>query len=114
MSQKAVIKPYAVLTAGDMSGNLTTLATNVESSDNIGYQIVYSGSPTGVFNIEGTIDGLHWTALTFSSQPTTANAPTGTLFNLNQLPYLQTRLSYTATSGSGSLTVYVMSKRLGG
>lgn len=115
MSVKSVIKPYLVLSAGDMSGSLTTLATNISSSDNIGYQVDFTGVPNGTFSVEGTINGTTWQGLTLTpAAPVAAGAAGGFVVNLNQVPYEQIRLVYTRTSGTGSLTVWAMSKRLGG
>lgn len=114
MSVKGLIPHYAVLTAGDMSTSLTTLVTSVGATDNVAYQLVYTGSPVGTFLVEASINGTDWSALTFSTAITTSSAPSGSLININQIPYRQLRLRYVPTSGTGSLTVWFEGKRLGG
>ncbi len=49
MSQKSVTPHYQVVTAGDMSGSITSLVTNIVAQDNCAYQVVYSGAPVGSF-----------------------------------------------------------------
>jgi hypothetical protein len=114
MSAKGILNPYPVITAEDMSADITSLPSVVTSLDNIAYQVVYTGSPVGVFNVEASLDGTNWTVLVFEAEINTTNSPSPFLININQLPYAQVRLTYTADSGSGSLSAMVMAKRLGG
>lgn len=114
MSSKGLIPHYATLDAGDMTTTLTSKVTSIGATDNVAYQLVYTGSPVGTFLVEASINGDDWSALTFATPITTSNAPTGSLININQIPYRQIRLRYVPTSGSGSLTVWFEGKRLGG
>lgn len=115
MSVKAVITPYPVITNGDMSGTLTSLATDVLSCDNIAYQVVYTGSPVGDFAIEGTVNGTNWEPLDLGNPSPEASGSSGSfVVSLKGIPYAKLRLVYTATSGTGNLSVWVMGKRQGG
>ena len=115
MSSKAIMQPYQVVIDGDMSADITSAESTVNYSDNAGYQIVWTGAPVGTFSVEVTINGTAWEALTFSPVLTApAGVPGSFVIDLNQLPFLKTRIKYTRTSGTGTLNVWVMAKRLGG
>lgn len=115
MALKNVIKPYHLLTDGDMSADVTSSAVNVTYTDNIGIQLSWTGSsPVGNFYVQGTIDGSTWTALDFGTIPTAGGAAGDHLLNMNNLPYEQIRVFYDRTSGSGTLQAWVMAKTVGG
>jgi hypothetical protein len=112
MALKNIIKPYHLMTDGDMSGNLTSNSVDVTYTDNVGIQLNFTGNPVGTFAVEGTIDESSWSELSFSSTPSAAGSADTHLLNLNQIPYKKIRVTYTRTSGTGTLNVYVMSKGL--
>jgi len=112
MALKNIIKPFHLLTDGDMSGNLTSDSVDVTYTDNVGFQLTFTGTPTGTFSCEGTIDETNWSALSFSSTPQAVGTADTHLLNINQIPYKKLRVKYTRTSGTGTLNVYVMSKGL--
>lgn len=112
MSGKSFVKPYQTITSGDMTGNLTSLVTNAQIQDNIGIQVQWTSSDAiGVIAVEASINGTDYYALTFTpalTQPASNNG--GYLINLNQLPYVYYRVTYTATSGTGTLNAWATSK----
>lgn len=112
MALKSIIKPYHLMVDGDMSGNLTSDSVDVTYTDNVGFQLTFTGTPTGTFSCEGTVDEVSWSPLSFSSTPTASGAADTHLFNINQIPYKKLRVKYTRTSSTGTLNVYVMSKGL--
>lgn len=114
MALKNVIKPYHLMTDGSMAGNLTTDPVDVVYSDNVGFQLIFTGTPTGTFQCQGSIDNVNWTNLEFSTVPSATGAADTHLFNLNNVPYRKLRVGYTRTSGTGTLNVWVMAKTVGG
>lgn len=118
MALKNIVKPYHLLIDGDMSGSLLTGMVDVTYTDNVGIQLNFTGTPTGTFAVEGSIDyddhleTGNWSSLTFSSTPSASGAADVHLLNMNQLPYKKIRVRYTRASGSGTLNVYVMAKGL--
>jgi hypothetical protein len=109
---KNIIKPHHLLVDGDMSGDLTSDPVDVTYSDNVGMQLIFSGSPTGVFYVQGTIDGSNWSNLSFDTTPTAAGSADTHLLNMTQIPYRKVRLFYDRTSGTGTLNVHVMAKTI--
>ena len=121
MSRKPVSHAYPVITAGDMGGSLTSAVTAVSYTDNVGYNVIWTGTPTGSITVEATIaldadvtnGTATWNSLTLSPTVSTGGAAGSTLISLNQLPYSHVRLKYTRSSGTGTLNVTVMTKNIG-
>lgn len=110
--QKNVLRPIAIITAGDMSGSLTSSVTNINFLDNIGIQLIFTGSPTGTFSVEVSNDNTSWTALSLSPAPAASGSAGNQYIDLNQLSAAWIRTKYTRTSGSGSLTAYLSAKEV--
>lgn len=115
MSAKAVIKPFKVLENGNMATSQVSVVTNIETSDDVGYQVVWTGNAIGTFAVEASINGVNWEELDLGSPgPAAAGSSDSFLISLGLIPYPQVRLTYTASSGTGSLNVWVCAKRIGG
>jgi hypothetical protein len=106
--------------SGTLAGTMATTATiysnilDVSRMDNIGFEIAWSGTPTGTLSVVTSNSAINWNALTFSN-PTLAQpngSAAGMSISLNQLPFKYVLLIYTNASGSGSLTVYNQVKDL--
>lgn len=122
MSRKNVLIKYQIVTAGDMSGNLTSKVTNINYLDNIGVQLNMSGSPTGTFQIQVSADYAqdefgnvqnagNWVPLVLTPAPiVTAGSPSFIYIDLNQLSSPWIRTVYTAGSGSGTLNAFITAK----
>lgn len=114
MALKNIIKPYKLMDAVTMAADATSNAVDVKYSDNVGIQLVWTGTPVGNFYVQGTIDDTTWTALDFGSIPTSGGAAGDHLLNMNNLPYRKIRVFFDRTSGTGALTAWVMAKTVGG
>lgn len=101
--------PVEILSAGDMSGNLTTNGVDMLSMPFGAIEAEWTGSPTGTFSVDGSLDNSNW-----YPTGTDVNNPEGsadsTLINLQGIGFRYLRLSYTRTSGTGSLTVTFFGK----
>lgn len=98
----------------DMSTSFDIEALWLADVVNYSIQLVFSGSPIGVWKLQASndetrlIDGVqhspnpvNWTDIVGSSQPISAS---GThIWNVANEGYLWVRVVYTATSGTGSL-----------
>lgn len=81
--------------------------------DNAGLEVTYTGTPTGTFQVLGSISGAAFYPLTFDpALKAPAGSADGFLINLNQLPYVYYQLKYTPASGSGTLNVYTTAKQV--
>lgn len=107
--RKNVTQPFKFFDAADMSGNLVSIESDVSHLDNMGIGMVWTGTPTGTFSIEAKVGESPWQDIGLTGITTTGVAGEHVI-NLNQLPFNKIRISYTATSGSGTLTAYGVAK----
>lgn len=123
--RKSNLKKFPTVVNGDMSANVTSPVTAIEFMDNIGIQINFSGSPVGNFQVQvsmdynqdvngNVIDAGNWIAVPFPAPVSSINLPTSVgspiYIDLNQLSAPWIRLTYTATSGSGTLNSFICGK----
>lgn len=124
-STKRSFNGFKIIDGGDISGDLTSLVSNVQFLDYGIMDISWTGSsPVGVINVEflkleahrntGTNTDV-WQAIDFTGATGgTDIAISGASGNhqiiFNALPFPQIRVKYVRTSGSGSLTVTFSAK----
>lgn len=111
--RKNLLPPYKIISAGDMSADITGPLTNVSTLDNLGIQLSWSGSPTGNFFIDATLDGgTTWTPLSLSPAPVASGGAGNWYVDLNQIAFSGVRVRYARTSGTGTLTAYISGKQV--
>ena len=111
--RKNVLTPYHVIVAGDMSGDVTQATpTNIQYADNVSVQLNFTGTPTGTFEIQGSLDQSNWVPLVFSTSPVASGASGQILLDMNQLSFPYIRVFYDRTSGSGTLDAYISWKEV--
>lgn len=121
-NSKNVLVPYHVINAVTMGGSITGAATNIQYLDNVSVQLIFTGTPTGTFTIEGSlnysenpydhsqINAGTWTAITLPTTASASGAAGDILIDLNQLSFPWIRIKYTRSSGTGTLDAYVSAK----
>ena len=75
--------------------------------DGIGLEVTWTGTPTGVFEVDVSCSGINFYALTFDpmlTQP--AGSGGGYYVNLKTASFRFLLLKYTNASGSGLINVY--------
>lgn len=93
-----------------------TVYSNIQdlsNFDNEGVEVTWTGTPTGTITFYGSESGINFYPITFSpslNQP--GGSAGGYLVSLNQYPWRYLYISYTNSSGTGSLTVWIGSKDL--
>lgn len=137
MSRKNTLNAVKDVTSGDMSAaSVTSLVTDIQYLDNISVQLSWTSSPVGTFAIQGSLDyspgdaasaagrtanAGTWTPITLTylsgsvfvsatSIPTSVGSPI--LLNLSNLSFPYIRVVYTRSSGSGTLTSWIMGKAI--
>lgn len=107
------------LPSGTVTGAMASTNTiysqiiDVAKMDNIGLEITFTGTPTGVLSVQASNSGITFYPLTFSpalTQP--AGGAGGYVVNLNQYPYKYIYLQYVNATGTGVLTAYAQLKDL--
>jgi len=121
---KRVIPPYKVISAGDMSGDITGKVTSVTFSDTLTYGIAWTGtSPVGTMKVQGSLDYTEtadhtvldagtWFDLPLAPAPAVSGA-TGTLsisLRFHSFPWL--RLVYSRSSGTGTMTAWIAGREV--
>lgn len=127
MSSRPMLKPFLVVTSGDMSGNITSLPTNIEQISCLSYDIAWTGTPTGTFAVQvsntyvpsaapGNLrqNAGNWTTIPAANFQGTYPTPAGSADNgaldLDVTAFSWVRLVYTRSSGTGTLNVMVAGK----
>lgn len=120
---KNTLKKFLTIAAGDMSASITSGATNIQFLDNVGAQLHFTGTPTGTFSVEVSMDheqdsqgavsvAGNWVALPLSPSPVASGAADDIYIDMNQLSAPWIRLKYTRTSGTGTLAAYICAKEV--
>lgn len=120
---KNVLSPINIVSAGDMSGNVTSSVTEILFLDNVSIQInLLSGSPTGSFDVQVSNDfsrnpdGSVRNTGTWNSLPLTislaisAGSPSTLFADITETAASAVRLVYTRTSGTGSFNAILAGK----
>lgn len=119
--RKNTLAVFHNINAGDMSGNITSPATNIEFLDNIGIQFNFTGSPVGTFAVQVSADHVqdfqgnvivagNWVSIPLSPSPAATGSANQIYVDLNQLSAPYVRFTYTFTSGTGFLNSYIVGK----
>lgn len=128
MAFRPEIKPYQVITSGNMAGSLTSLVTIIQKISMLSYAYSWTGtSPSGSISIQVSDDysidatGVvantgTWNAITFLSGGSlvTSAAVSGNTGNgfidIFQTGAYAIRTIYTRVSGTGTLQAYINGK----
>lgn len=118
-NSKNALTPFQLIVAQSMAGDVTSSPTNVQWLDNVSIQLNFSGTPTGTFSVQGSLDykaypltGVqesagNWITITTASA---SGAAGNVLFDLNQLSFPWVRVIYTRSGGSGTLDGFISAK----
>lgn len=115
MARKNVLKSYKMIDAGDLSGNITSSQTSVINMDKASIVLAWSGtSPIGAVELQarnGEDDAFR--ALDLGAVVSISGDSGNHRILLNELPFTDIRLVYTATSGTGSVDAIITAKTQG-
>ena len=121
-STRAPLKPFSVITNGDMSANITSAVTIIQNTPLVSYDISWTGtSPVGEMTVEvsntysvnpdGTVRNPgNWTTLTLSAPTTVSGSPGNGFIDLDVTSAYAVRLKYTRTSGTGTMNAVIAAK----
>jgi hypothetical protein len=130
--RKNTLRQFQNITNANMSGTITSPVTSIQWLDNIGIQLIFSGSPVGSFSVqvsasysqdlEGNVTNTgtwspvlltYWngsTAVQGLSIPTSVGSPI--YVDLNQLSSPWIQVVYTPVSGTGTLNAFITAKEI--
>lgn len=130
MASKSVSPSYKIYDAVPISTttSVTSSASNILYRDAVAMQFKWTGNPQGTVDVQGSLDygpqltqaggnpdapnAGTWTSLTFSTTPTVSGS-SSLLINMSNLSFSHIRAVYTNSSGSGTLTGYIVAKSFG-
>jgi hypothetical protein len=103
---------HPALISGSMAADITGPVTEISKIDQVCYQVSWTSSDAvGTISVQGSVDGVTFSDLTFSTPLAQPNSNNGSyLINLALIPFPYIRLFYDRASGSGSMEVYISAK----
>jgi len=121
--RKNTLLKFQNITNGAMSGNITSPATNIQFMDDIGVQLNFTGTPTGTFQIQVSIDYAqdaegniqnagNWIPINLPSSPVASGGSGFIYIDLNMLSAPWIRVVYIASSGVGVLNSFLTGKEV--
>ncbi len=117
-----LLKPVTILSAKSLAADFSSTIVEIRNQDNVGIQLNWTTADAiGTFGVEISSDHLedmegnvqvagHWVALPLSPAITTAGINDDAYIDLNQMSAQYIRVTYTATSGTGSVTGIIVAK----
>ena len=121
--RKNQLKPFHILKDVSMGANITSAVVGIPYLDNIAVQLNFTGTPTGTFEIQVSLDydqdnqqnilnAGTWVPMTLSPSPIANGSSDKIVIELNQLGSPWLRIVYNRTSGSGTLNAYITAKMI--
>lgn len=105
--------------------SIVSLITDIQGMDDVGYQVNFTGTPTGTFSIEISMDyqpgtspnsapanAGNWITLPLSTPVVASGSGDVAYIDLALLSAPYIRLKYTRTSGTGTLNAFVVGKAI--
>lgn len=125
MARKDTLKSYVLLNAQSTASNFDTYTnpTNIDYLDNVGIQVVWTGTSVGTLEVYGSNDTANvqqgtyptnWSKFEFGAVINVDTTNSDLLIHMNQVPYSWIALKYIATSGTGTITAKLTVKMVGG
>lgn len=98
-----------LLDAVSMGANASSSSKNINETRSFAVQVSWTGtSPVGTITIFGSNDDSNYTSLTTVSVAANSGS---SLYNASDAGYSFVKVTYTFTSGTGSLTAIINGKR---
>lgn len=120
-ANKNLLLKKQIFTSASMAASLTSTVTEIQFLDNIGIELVFTGSPFGTFSVQGSVnyaqDALgnvtnagNWVSVTLSPAPVASGSGDQILIDMNQLSFPWIRAIFTRSSGTGTLNGFICGK----
>lgn len=116
-----LLVPVQVVTNGSLAADLTSDVIEIRNQDNVGIQLNWTGTPTGDFVVEISIDyqedslgnvlsAGNWIELPLSPAITAAGSADQAYIDLNQMSASYVRVRFIWASGTGTLNAFMTAK----
>lgn len=111
--RKNVLPSFKFWDAADLSqATLTTSSLDITGIDNVRIFMSTTGTAVGNFDVQTSPDGNTWFSLGLSPTPVASGSADSIEIYLNQLPEFRIRLTWTKTSGTGTVTGWLTGKAI--
>lgn len=116
MARKSVLKSYKMINSGDLSSDITSSETSVINLDKASIVIAWTGSsPVGTIEVQARNgDQDTWRALDLGAAVSVSGNSGNHRIVLNETPFTDIRIVYTASSGTGTVDAIITAKQVGG
>lgn len=104
---KRVLAPFHIVKASSIATSFLSASTNILYGDNVGIQLIWTGTPTGTFFVQVSLDGVTFDPITLPSAVSAAGSAGSAYISLNQLDASYIQFGYTASGGTGTLDAYI-------
>lgn len=108
-STKNVILPFKYMDAISLGANITGNTIDVTYIDRVCFEVQAGSGATGSFNLEGSVSGLVWVPFSIAAMSLSGSAD-NKLIDVQVTAISKLRLTYTKTSGTGTVTVWASGK----
>lgn len=116
-----LLLPVTMVSSVSMATSITSSVLEIKEQDNVGIQMIWTGTPTGTFSVQVSINYQRdingnvtnagtWTSIPLSPAIAAAGSADNAYVDLNQLSAPYIRVVYTRSSGTGTLNVLGIGK----
>lgn len=112
-SIKSALESFPIFDNVTINGDKTSLETHVKPLDTVFFQVEWSASTAvGVIKVQIPYDKVNdlWVDLDFASPLAVSGASGSFSIKLREVPFSRVRLQYVSTSGSGTLSAFILGK----
>lgn len=116
-SKATNLPPYKIIPLTAITNqNVTSSVTNIFNKDNVGIQLIWTGTIAGTFAVQVSADyDPHfgtgtWTAITLSPALAAVGSAGDAYADITQISAPYIRVVFTYTSGAGNLTGWITAK----
>lgn len=116
MARKNVIKGFKPMDAADISGNVESTVVNLINMDKAAFHVTWTGtSPVGTLAVKAKNgeDDSFYDLDSLDAISITGNSGEHVIMLL-EISFTEVKLVYTSSSGTGSMTVNMTAKQIGG
>ena|SRR5271165_5817897 len=120
MAQNPIWSKHFIV-AQSMASTINSVALSMQNQDNAYFSLIWTGTPTGTFNVQISNDHQQdgngnvqvagtWATVTLNTPITATGSANNAGIIVNGIAAPWIRINYTASSGSGTLDAYFSAK----
>jgi hypothetical protein len=111
MAKKVLYSKQVFVDEAIAVATVDSLIVNIPFLDNISIEIAWTGTPTGTFQVLGSVSGVNYNPVAIGIKAA-AGVPDTTLVSFQNQGYQFLKLRYIGTGGNGTLNAWVGGKEI--